>query len=88
MIPSVSAGVMRWTDSAPPAQTAGVTDGATGVTSSHVVPTRVTVNVAVTRSTCVQPAGIWPHANPSLNVAVIVTVVSTVPAYVPWRSTA
>ena len=78
----------RWRSSTPPAHTAGVTDGATGVTSSHVVADKGHENVAVTRSTCVQPAGIWPQANPSLNVAVIVTVVSTVPSYVPWRSTA
>ena len=58
MIPSVTAGVMLCVVVDPPVHTAGVTDGATGVTSAHVVPTRFTVNVAVTRSTCVQPSGI------------------------------
>ena len=68
---------------APSTHCAGTTVGATGVTSSHVAPARVTVNRAVTGVTWIHPAGIWPQAKPSANVAVTVTGVFTVPTYGP-----
>src|SRR3954466_13258278 len=87
MIRSVTAGVTVCDVSVPPTHTAGRTVGATGVTAAHVVPTRFTVSRAVTRSTCNQPSGIWPHSNPSANVAATVTAVSTVPLYGPAGAT-
>jgi hypothetical protein len=75
----VVASVTRCVVVAPFTHCANATVGATGVTCVHDVPTRLTVNVAVTGPVWVHPAGICPQANPPANVAVTVTVVFAVP---------
>ncbi len=74
MIPSVSANVNVGAVTTPSTHTAWVTVGATGVTSSHDVPTSSTVNVAVVGSTQLHPSRHLPPLEPVDHVAVTVTV--------------